>query len=85
MQEQTPVVVQVEDEEVAIASETNNNLSNSNGQTGITSSDKGSSNGFNFILFAVSILIFLHLIEVNMLDRFEFIHVFQFLHVKEKK
>jgi len=23
--------------------------------------------------------------EVNMLDRFEFIHVFQFLHVKEKK
>ena len=33
VQEQTPIVAQVEDEEVAIASETNNSLSKSNGQT----------------------------------------------------
>jgi len=33
----------------------------------------------------LQIPIFLHLTEVNMLDIYEFIHVFQFLHVKEKK
>ena len=42
VQEQTPVSAQVEDEAVAIASETNSSLSNSNGQTGITASDEGS-------------------------------------------
>jgi hypothetical protein len=52
VQEQTPVSAQVEDEAVAIASETNSTLSNSNGQTGITASDEGSSKGFHFILFA---------------------------------
>ncbi|XP_004513015.1 polyprotein of EF-Ts, chloroplastic isoform X2 [Cicer arietinum] len=41
VQEQTPVVEQVEDEVVAIASETDSTLSNSNGQTGITASDEG--------------------------------------------
>lgn len=43
VQEQTPVSAQVEDEAVAIASETNSNLS---------ASDEGSSKGFHFILFA---------------------------------
>jgi len=52
VQEQTPIVAQVEDEEVAIASETNISLSNSNGQIGVTASDEGSSKGLNFILFA---------------------------------
>ncbi|KAJ1386790.1 UBA-like superfamily [Sesbania bispinosa] len=48
VQEQTPaeenensLSSQVEDEEVAIASEENGSLSNSNGQTGITTSDQG--------------------------------------------
>jgi len=49
VQEQTPVSAQVEDEAVAIASETNSSLSNSNGQTGITASDEGLSKGFHFI------------------------------------
>lgn len=54
VQEQTPVVEQVEDEVVAIASETDSTLSNSNGQTGITASDEGLSKGIiNFILFAI--------------------------------
>ncbi|GAU12297.1 hypothetical protein TSUD_142060 [Trifolium subterraneum] len=41
VQEQTPVAAQVED--VVVASETNSSLSSSNGQTGITASDEGSS------------------------------------------
>lgn len=49
---QEPVAAQVEDEEVMIASEENSSLSNSNGQTGITTSDQGSSKGLNVILFA---------------------------------
>ena len=52
VQEQTPIVAQVEGEEVAVASETDNNISNSNGQTVITASDDGLSKGCNFILFA---------------------------------
>jgi len=39
--EQTPVAAQVEGEEVAIALKNKQSISNSNGQTGITTSDEG--------------------------------------------
>ena len=52
MPEQTPVAAQVECEEVTIASETNNGVSNSHGQTSITASDESLTKGCNFILFA---------------------------------